>query len=382
MSKKIISLVAVLVVLLILVVAGLLFIGYQTHHQKGQSEQSSSYSSSESSSQSSSESSSHPSSESSSSGTASSSSEDGATSSSTYPLYFSVMIHLEEDWNDDTNSALFQRHEEVLQYAMQLFDEYGAKLTIESEEPFAKAVIAADSSLLNDALADGHGVGTHCGKDVDGNTIDELAAAYKERKDLVDSIVGAENNRGCSGGWGTTDYVLAATEAGFGYLDGVVYLAYLSMPVSKRPNHLSNQDIQHIYYHDPAIPDFSDHIYPRFLADAQDFVEDPEGELVLLNGELGEISSLYEGRQSCGISCVFTSADTQVILDNITTAAAIRDPSRVAHLYVHIPLNTFTTENEALLRAWLENMQQLQNQGTVVWATQKEVYEAKLSERE
>jgi hypothetical protein len=304
------------------------------------------------------------------------------TSGKTYPLYFSIMIHMEENFKDDTDTALFQRHVEQLEWAMDIFEEYDAKVTIETEVPFATAVINNDASILSDAIAGGHGVGTHCGKDMDTSSVSALTESYKERKELVDSIVGAENNRGCSGGWGTADYVIAATNAGFGYLDGVVYLAYLAIPQSERPEQVSNQDIKKIYYHDPVIPEFSDHIYPRFLENADDFEEDADGALVLLNGELGEIASLSEGRQSCVPNCALTEEDFDFIYDKIETANEIRDDARVAHLYVHVPLKIFAESNDKLLRRWLSEMQTLQKQGDIEWATQGEVYDAKMSERE
>lgn len=304
------------------------------------------------------------------------------TSGLTYLLYFSIMIHMEEDFKDDEDEALFERHVEQLEWAMNLFEAYDAKLTIETEVPFATAVLNNDATILDDAIARGHGAGTHCGKDMDTSSVSALTESYEERKDLVDSIVGSGNNRGCSGGWGTADYVLAALDAGFGYLDGVVYLAYLSMPESERPDQISDQDIRRIYYHDPVIPDFNEHIYPRFLENADDFEEDANGELVLLNGELGEISSLYEGRKNCFPDCELTEDDFDYVYEKIETANSIRDSSRVAHLYVHVPLATFTEENEELLRSWLSQMQELQNEGSIQWATQGDVYDAKLSERE
>lgn len=304
------------------------------------------------------------------------------TSGKTYPLYFSVMIHMEEDFKDDINEDLFALHTEQLYFGMDLFEEYDAKMTLETEVPFATAVLNSGSSILDDAISRGHGVGTHCGKDMDTSSVSALTESYEERKELVDSIVGEQNNKGCSGGWGEADYVLAATNAGLGYLDGVVYLAYLSMEQENRPDAVSDEDIRKIYYHDPVIPEFSEHIYPRFLEDATDFVEDADGELVLLNGELGELASLEEGRKSCFPDCTLDEKDFQVIYDAIEEANSIRDEKRVAHLYVHIPVKHYDEKNEEQLRSFLEEMQRLQEEGKIEWATQKEVYEAKLSERE
>jgi len=302
------------------------------------------------------------------------------TSNRTYPLYFSVMSHYEVTFTDDTNDAVFNKHVSDLNWALDLFDDYDAKLTIETEKPFARAVLNSGSTILSDALARGHGVGTHCDIGTStGTTVESLAADYKENKELVDEIVGEENNRGCSGGFGPADYVLAASSAGFGYLDGVVYYAYLAQPQSIRPDQVSDEEIRNIYFHDPVIPNFSDHIYPRFLNDAQDFVEDADGTFVLLNGELGEIANLEEGRSNC--PCTLTDADFDVVYDAIDEANAVRDPKRVAHIYIHMAPGNFKPENEALLRSFLEHMQQLQADGKIQWATMGEVYDAKLSER-
>ena len=61
------------------------------------------------------------------------------TATTDAPFYFTTMTHMEGNFKDDRDEDLFDRHVEQIRWAMDLFDEYGAKLTIESEQSFAKA---------------------------------------------------------------------------------------------------------------------------------------------------------------------------------------------------------------------------------------------------
>ena len=79
------------------------------------------------------------------------------------PLYFTTMTHMEEDFKDDTDQGLFDRHVTNMRWAMDLFDEYGAKLTFESDQPFAKANSIWGVNVLKEAVDRGHGAGTHAG---------------------------------------------------------------------------------------------------------------------------------------------------------------------------------------------------------------------------
>ena len=56
-----------------------------------------------------------------------------------------------------------------------------------------------------------------------------------ENKSLVDALVGPENNKGCSGGGNNLDWVAAYIAARYGYANGVVGMAYLSMPTAVWP---------------------------------------------------------------------------------------------------------------------------------------------------
>ncbi|MCR4312525.1 MAG: hypothetical protein NUV56_04555, partial [Candidatus Uhrbacteria bacterium] len=198
---------------------------------------------------------------------------------------------------------------------------------------------------------------------------------FVDNKQLVDNLVGAENNRGVSGGTGPGDWVTAASRAGFDYIDGVVGFAYLSMPLTARPDGWTDEYIRSTGYHDPIPPSVDDRIYFFELADAKDFVADDDGILTVSGGELGEFSSLAEGRSNCAPDCTFDEADVTAAVDAIKHAIETRDTTRVAKINMHIPLALLTDENEMLLRSYLSQVKTLVDSGDVTWATQLGAYE-------
>lgn len=303
----------------------------------------------------------------------------GATAA---PFYISTMTHMEGNWDDDTSEKLFLKHVSMMRYAMDLFDEYGAKLTFESEQPFAKANSIWGVNILKEVVDRGHGVGTHADFGADKNvtlSLQELTADFAANKKLVDDLVGAENNRGVSGGTGPTDWVLGASAAGFDYFDAVTAFGYLSMDESERPEGWTDEYIRNVVYHDPIPVDFAARLTPMWLKDARDLVPDEDGVIVDMNGDVGELASLAEDRKNCNPDCVFDEDDITAYTALLDQALELRDPSTVARVNLHIPLVLLDPKNEALLREFLSAIQSYVDKGEVQWATQLEAYEGFVS---
>ena len=189
------------------------------------------------------------------------------------PFFFTTMTHMEGGWADDEVAAVFLGHVENLRYGMELFDEYGAKMTVESEQPFAIANTVWDLNILQKVVDAGHGVGTHCdiGFREPKMAVEDFATLLAENKALVDELVGEENNRGCSGAGGANDWAQAMALAGFDYIDGLVGMHYLAMPLAERPEGWTDSYIRAIAYHDNAPVDIVDRIHPFMLANTLDF---------------------------------------------------------------------------------------------------------------
>ncbi|KPJ85666.1 hypothetical protein AMJ57_02210 [Parcubacteria bacterium SG8_24] len=303
------------------------------------------------------------------------------------PFFMTTMTHMEGPWKDDVDQALFLRHVEQLRFGIGVADSYGAKLTIESEKPFARGCDRWDVNMMKEVLDSGHGVGTHCDFGARDAAVPPLRYSefFKENKDLVDALVGAENNRGCSGGGGASDWAIGATLAGFKYLDGIVGLHYLSMPLSARPDSdWTDENIRDHYYHDNAPVDLVDRLHPFMVKDAQDFVADPDGTILVSSGEFGRVDTYAEGGdlKACaygGHTCPITEEDVDAIEAAIREAIAQHDDSRVGKLTVYLPVSLFAEEYESGLELFFGRMQEMSQEGLFTWATQGEVYDAYIS---
>ncbi len=299
-------------------------------------------------------------------------------------LYITTMTHMEGNFKDDRDRDLFLRHVDQVRWAMDLFDEYGAKLTIESEQSFAVANTKWDVNILREIVDAGHGVGTHADFGAlprdRSISLAELTQNFIENKALVDALVGAEHNRGVSGGTGYGDWVLGASAAGFEYMDATTGFGYLSMPLNVRPDGWTDEYIRSTGYHDPIPLEFADRLYPLPLANAEDLVSDEDSVVVIMGGDIGELASLAEGRNTCVPNCVFDEDDVQVVADSIEGAMTLRDDDRMARINMHIPLTLLKEENEVTLRNLLSTIQDYVDAGKLTWATQGESYDAFVGE--
>ena len=299
-----------------------------------------------------------------------------------YPLYFATMTHMEGEFNDDTDEDLFNKHVDMLRYAMDLAEAEDGILTIESEKPFAKGNTIWDVNIMKEILDRGHGVGTHCDLGFDPSkkgaelTVDELAQKMEENKSLVDGLVGAENNHGCSGAGSSTDWVLAAQEAGFDYINGIVGMHLLAIPQENRPD--SSWTDQYIIskgYHISIPDDLMDRIYLMKLKNTDDFVADDTG-IVISNGEMGPLANLAEGGESkiCGKSdCPFTDEDVDSLVATLKSVNEDRDLTRVAKVTAYLPVNLFVSQNDEPLKYFFSEMKKLQDDGTIQWSSQWDI---------
>ena len=114
------------------------------------------------------------------------------------------------------------------------------------------------------------------------------------------------------------------------------------------------------------------------LSDTRDWEEDETG-IVVSSGEMGQLTYLAEGdREDCieAGNCVLDEADVDVAVATILEAAELHDTSRVAKMTYYFPTESFKEENEEALHYFFSEMQRLEQEGVIVWASQLDVYKA------
>jgi hypothetical protein len=303
------------------------------------------------------------------------------TSDKTYPLYITTMTHMEGNWDFVLDAEPpFTKQVEKLEYGMDLAEEYGAILTVETEQPFAEANVKWDRNVMQEILDRGHGVGSHC--DRGGSkaiTLEQLTEELALIKGLVDDLVGAENNKGCSGAGAKADWAQAMVAAGFDYVDGIVGFHMQAFPLSERPEGWDDKSIlSEGLYHENVPVELEERIHLIRLADTLDWEADETG-IVVSSGEMGQLTFYAEGdRETCteSRSCPLDEADVDAAVGVILEAAALHDTSRVAKISFYFPTGSFEEENEDVLRYFFSEMQRLEEEGVVKWGSQLDVYEA------
>ncbi len=299
------------------------------------------------------------------------------------PIFLTTMTHMEGGHNDDQSEFEFERHINQLTFAMDLADEYGAKITVESEKPFSKANTIWDNNFMQEIFNRGHGVGTHCdiGFKSEGLSYGDYVDQLKENKELVDDLIGAENNWGCSGAGSALDWVSGLQEAGFIYVNGVVGMHLLAIPLDERPEGYSDSAIMSGgRYHDHIPTEILDRTYLRMLSDANDFEDDGNG-LIVSAGSMGKLSAISEGGYDSGAyikEAELSSADIDKFVELLYDIDDQRDRSKISKVDLYFAVNQWKENEEDHLRYFFEKMQELEKEGIIKWATQKEVVETYL----
>jgi hypothetical protein len=122
-------------------------------------------------------------------------------------------------------------------------------------------------------------------------------------------------------------------------------------------------------------------ITPILMKDAKDFKNDPDGTILVISGEIGRLDSMAEGdgKKCPKGNCPLTNADVDTLVQKIVEINQNRDPNLIAKLTLYFPVDNFVTTNEQVLRYFFGKMQELQNNGLIVWATQGQVYDAAMT---
>jgi len=295
----------------------------------------------------------------------------GAAWAAANPVYVSVTVHL-EGWEVERFDA-YRNYVGKLRERADLFEAWGAKLTLEDRNLSAGTVLWGDNVLL-EMQARGHAVGLHADLgSADDYTTEQFTLDLNRRRERVESL--GLTVRHTSGICSFTDWVTAAADAGLEFSSSVIEYCLQSLPPLARPTEY--RYCRHpSACHDTWPPELEGRLHPRTVADGETWDEDdPEGPFSLLTST-GEIRCLAEtaAGEVSATSCPFNHQDITIFIDQLEAAIDIAEETgEVTQLH---PTWSF---GEGLgldmLEDWLEAIDAYVVSGHVVWETAPAIYD-------
>ncbi|MFH0885013.1 MAG: hypothetical protein V1861_04845 [Candidatus Micrarchaeota archaeon] len=288
-------------------------------------------------------------------------------------LYLGYMVHL-EGWNDQMNKGQFDTHSKKIRDLADLFEQYGAKLTLESKE-YTDGCIKWNDNVLKEMEDRGHGIGVHAdegGNINEGLTYPEMVHNLQVKKAKLESL--NVTVRHVSGICSHLDWVNAAADAGYGFTTGQVAYCLMSMPESERPPAFKECESPSLC-HETFPPELENRLTPYRAESGSDWLSASEnGRLVLIPSSAG-FKCVYEERNDLGYkNCVFDEDDINASITELEEAIALSEYGQVNTYYLGDSLGD--APDLVLMEKWLKAVKPFVDSGQVEWKTMPEMYDA------
>jgi hypothetical protein len=280
------------------------------------------------------------------------------------------MVHL-EGWKDDINKENFERHAAAVRDYADLFEKYGAKLTLESKE-LTEGIYKWGDNVLLEMQQRGHGIGVHADLGGERNyDCSKFAADLRQRKERLEAL--GVTVQHVSGNTSHCDWVTASADAGYLFTSGQVAYSVMSMPIELRPAEYRNCKTP-AACHQVFPTNLEDRIHPWRANSGTDWLtNDPNGRLVILSSSEG-IKQQDKGDQDQSKEATFTEQDINAYIENLDKAIALSSKDQVNIFYVSWSLGGEL--DKALLETWLQRIQPYVDAGKVEWKTLPEMVTA------
>ena len=279
-------------------------------------------------------------------------------------IYFTVMIHL-EGWNDGESQEKFQRHAELVRAYADLFEKYGAVMTLESKE-FTTGCINWNDNVLKEMEDRGHAIGLHA--DQGGSksqTYKSFFTEVKKMKEELESL--GVTVRHVSGVCSDKDWVKVCIDNGFEAVTGVVSYSLWSLDEANRPEGFipyKNPAEGHAAY--PWEPELT--ILPWRANSGTDWIfHDENGKLIIIPSGSG-LTAAYEESQGStrgGEGFEFDINDINAWRSKIDELLPYTDSHTVNTYYAAWSLGG--PVDEEMLEKWLQMIDEYVKEGRIVW---------------
>lgn len=278
-------------------------------------------------------------------------------------INFTVVLHL-EGWDDGNNRKRFEAHADKLREYADLFEKYGAVMTLESKE-IIDGCIRWDDNVLYEMQEKGHAVGIHA--DAGGQpraTEESITDTLVEMKAKLNSL--GIDARFASGVASRADWVSAVENADLEAVTCMVNYGLWSLDPALRPESFApyaNPAQGHGAYPE----EITERIHPWLADDGSNWINhDPGGNVVILPHGLS-LNNAYEEvvLDETAISTEFTEEDIEAWKDTLPKVIAASDPDKVNTFYAVWSFGQSLDMD--LLEDWLKVIDQYVKEGKIRW---------------
>jgi hypothetical protein len=318
------------------------------------------------------------------------------------PLYIATIMHLEkalvdEDrtWWDYTDKNYYDLHVEYLLAAANLYEEHGAKMTVEASISIAENIPYYNFNVLEELQSRGHGIGAHMDLGVDVQRSNnfweivpdllqgELSSEIDAQKVALDSIL-SESIIHNSGTPSPLDWVQANLDAGFQCHTSAVSYYLASLNEEYRPSGWTDQYILDGHYHTTYPFTFNERINPWSIESSENWIVPSNGDFIYIPGESGVPLDYLDEFYNQGITdhgallsdAEFTQEDVDQAIKMIEEALTYSDPNKVNSYYFMVLMHTIKADEEndfILLKDFFERINVYVESGQIEWKTIPEI---------
>jgi hypothetical protein len=280
-------------------------------------------------------------------------------------LYFTVMVHL-EGWDDANNEDKFIRHAQLLREYADIFESYGAKLTLESKE-FTAGCIKWNDNVLLELEQRGHGIGVHA--DIGGSkrtTQRQMNVGVQQMKQELESL--GVTVRHISGVCSDKDWVSACLDAGYEAATGTVSYGLWSLNEANRPDGFEPYENPG-EGHAPYPWDDKLSVLPWYAANGAEWIFPAKDGLLIIPSGISLTAAhedITEGSNGAG-TFVFDSNDIDVWRQKLDEILTYTDSNKVNTYYAAYSFGS--PLDIIVLEKWLKLIDEYVQDGRIVWST-------------
>lgn len=292
-------------------------------------------------------------------------------------VQFTIVLHL-EGWDDGAREKSFRRHAEQLRAYADLFERYGATMSLEAKE-IIDGCINWDDNVLLELQRRGHAVGIHA--DAGGERSASVRSIARTLDEMQTKLASLEIKTSFASGTASkANWVEACEQAGIDTVSCMVAYGLWSLDPALRPDgfepYKSPSD-----GHDPYPFALEERVRPWLMDDGSNWIiPDPEGSVLLIPTGLSLNGASEELSGERVLKSELMQADIDAWREALPRVIAASDSGEVNTFYAVWSFGSALDMD--LLEDWLKLIDEYVQAGSIRWSTipeMAELYRASLA---